>query len=124
MGSPPTCQPIPGTGTTRGQDTRCKYAPGYKRASSDEVGVKLGAYCPWLVGWSRVADTSVRQVLRTVRANATGEAAARLRTREDPMSRLAVLPLLVSLSLLLTLPGSASAARAERFHDEETVLFC
>jgi hypothetical protein len=77
-----------------------------------------------LVLWSSVADTSVRQGVRAVIANATGEAAARLQTREDPMRRLAVLPLLVSLSLLLTLPGMASAARADRLHDEETVLFC
>lgn len=40
------------------------------------------------------------------------------------MRRLTVLPLLVSLSLLLTLPGIASAARAQHFHDEETFLFC
>jgi len=40
------------------------------------------------------------------------------------MRRLAVLPLLVSLSFLLTLPGIASAARVDRFHDEDTFLFC
>src|SRR6187551_2175504 len=40
------------------------------------------------------------------------------------MRRLAVLLLLLSLLLLLTLPGVASAARSERFHDEDTFLFC
>jgi hypothetical protein len=40
------------------------------------------------------------------------------------MRRLTLLALLVALSMLLTLPGMATAARAQHIHDEETLLFC